>query len=288
MAEGRAERERVPLEAHAVWEAPADRADPVGDPRGAERHARAGPRPDPPRADVVSPFTFYRGGAAIMAADLAADTDDRPARAVLRRRAPLELRGVRLAGAPARLRSQRLRRDAPGPFEWDVKRLVASFVVAARDNGFTGARTSARPRAPAAESYRATMADAPTMRFLDVWYARVEAEEMLAKLARARATSGAEAGREEPRQGARAHEPRVAGEVRREGRRRLPHPAGAAGDRAPAGVRGRGGRGDRPPGPARLRRDDGPGPARLCSTTTTSWTSHGRSSASDRSAPRRS
>ena len=61
---------------------------------------------------LVSAFTFYRGGAALMAADLAADAADRPARAALRRRAPLELRRLRRAGPAARLQRQRLRRDA--------------------------------------------------------------------------------------------------------------------------------------------------------------------------------
>ena len=85
---------------------------------------------------LVSPFTFYRGAALIMAERPRRDAALGADRAVLRRRAPVELRRVRLARAAARVRRQRLRRDAPGPWEWDVKRLAASMLIAARDNGF--------------------------------------------------------------------------------------------------------------------------------------------------------
>jgi hypothetical protein len=70
----------------------------------------------------------------------------------------------------------------PAPFEWDVKRLVASFVVAARDKGHRPKEQRAAARAAAA-AYRKTIAVAATMRFLDVWYARLDAEETLADLA---------------------------------------------------------------------------------------------------------
>ncbi|HEY5275045.1 MAG TPA: DUF2252 domain-containing protein, partial [Coriobacteriia bacterium] len=69
----------------------------------------------------------------------------------------------------------------PAPFEWDVKRLVASFVVAARDNGHHLKDQRAAARAAAA-AYRKTMAAAATTRFVDVWYARVDAEQLLAEL----------------------------------------------------------------------------------------------------------
>ena len=114
MAEGRAERESVPLEAHGEWAAPDDRPDPVGILE--KQNATRVPELVPIRHGrmIVSPFTFYRGTAAIMACDLSRTPDDRAARAVLRRCAPVELRHVRGAGSPARLRSQRLRRDAAG------------------------------------------------------------------------------------------------------------------------------------------------------------------------------
>jgi uncharacterized protein (DUF2252 family) len=70
----------------------------------------------------------------------------------------------------------------PAPFDWDVKRLVASFVVAARDNGHRGKEQRAAARA-AASAYRTTMAKAATMRFLDVWYTRFDADQVLAQIA---------------------------------------------------------------------------------------------------------
>jgi uncharacterized protein (DUF2252 family) len=69
----------------------------------------------------------------------------------------------------------------PAPFEWDVKRLVASVVVAARGNGHRPKEQRAAARAAAA-AYRTTMATAATMRFLDVWYARIDADKLLAEL----------------------------------------------------------------------------------------------------------
>jgi uncharacterized protein (DUF2252 family) len=67
-------------------------------------------------------------------------------------------------------------------FEWDLKRLVASVVVAARDNGHRRKEQRAAPRAAAA-AYRRAMATASRMRFLDVWYTRFDADELLVDLA---------------------------------------------------------------------------------------------------------
>ena len=99
----------------AVWEPPADRADPVALLVGQEtsrvqelvpvRHARM----------ATSAFAFYRGAALLMAADLAAHAPQRAARAAVRRRAPVQLRSVRGSGPLGRLRRQRLRRDQPRP-----------------------------------------------------------------------------------------------------------------------------------------------------------------------------
>ena len=114
LAEGRAERESVPLEAHGEWATPDDRPDPVGIIE--KQNATRVPELVPIRHGrmIVSPFTFYRGTAAIMASDLSRTPDDGVACPVLRRCAPVELRALRGAGSPTRLRSQRLRRDAAG------------------------------------------------------------------------------------------------------------------------------------------------------------------------------
>jgi len=182
VAEGRAEREAVPLEAHGEWAAPEDRPDPVGVLEGQDaarvpelvpiRHGRM----------IVSPFTFYRGGAGIMAWDLSR-TPTTGLRVQCCGDAHLSNFGV--FAAPDRRLVFDLNdfdETLPAPFEWDVKRLVASFVVAARDNGHRPKDQRAAARAAAA-SYRTRMATAAAMRFLDVWYTRIDVEEKFADLA---------------------------------------------------------------------------------------------------------
>src|SRR3954469_3733076 len=181
MAEGRAERESVPLEAHGEWAAPDGRPDPVGILE--EQNTTRVPDLVPIRHGrmIVSPFTFYRGGAAIMAADLS-QTPSTGLRVQCCGDAHLSNFGV--FAAPDRRMVFDLNdfdETLPAPFEWDVKRLVASFVVAARDNGNRRKKQRAAARA-AAEAYRKTMARAAGMRFLEVWYARVDAEDLLARL----------------------------------------------------------------------------------------------------------
>jgi uncharacterized protein (DUF2252 family) len=181
MAEGRAQRESVPLEAHGEWTASDGRPDPVGILEGQNttrvpelvpiRHGRM----------IVSPFTFYRGAAAIMAADLS-QTPSTALRVQCCGDAHLSNFGV--FAAPDRRLVFDLNdfdETLPAPFEWDVKRLVASFVVAARDNDNPRKKQRAAARAAAA-AYRTTMARAAGMRFLEVWYARVDAEDLLARL----------------------------------------------------------------------------------------------------------
>jgi uncharacterized protein (DUF2252 family) len=180
-AEGRAEREAVPLEAHGEWAAPADRPDPVGVLEAQDalrvpdlvpiRHGRM----------IVSPFTFYRGSAAIMAWDLSS-TPTTGLRVQCCGDAHLSNFGV--FAAPDRQVVFDLNdfdETLPAPFEWDVKRLVASVVVAARDNGHHRKKQRAAARAAAA-AYRTTMAKAAAMRFLDVWYTRFDADKVIAEL----------------------------------------------------------------------------------------------------------
>ena len=91
----------------------------------------------------------------------------------------------------------------PGPFEYDVARLAASFVVAARDNGFSDADARSIATRSVA-SYREAMADFAQMRTLDVWYSRFDAEEACCAAHRRREEAPAEArlkGREDAREG---------------------------------------------------------------------------------------
>ncbi len=181
MAEGRAERETVPLEAHGEWAAPAERPDPVGILE--EQDATRVPELIPIRHGrmIVSPFTFYRGGAAIMAWDLSR-TPTTGLRVQCCGDAHLSNFGA--FAAPDRRLVFDLNdfdETLPAPFEWDLKRLVASFVVAARDNGHRPEEQRAAARTAAA-AYRTHMATAATMRFLDVWYTRIDIEDVLAQL----------------------------------------------------------------------------------------------------------
>ena len=157
MGEGRAERESVPLDAHAEWTSPGDRPDPVGVLE--QQNATRVPDLVPIRHGrmIVSPFTFYRGGAAIMAWDLS-HTPTTGLRVQCCGDAHLSNFGV--FAAPDRRLVFDLNdfdETLPAPFEWDVKRLAASFVVAARDNGHRPKEQRAAARAAAA-AYRTTMA----------------------------------------------------------------------------------------------------------------------------------
>ncbi len=129
---------------------------------------------------LASAFTFYRGAAAIMAADLAASPNS-GLRVQLCGDAHLSNFGV--FQAPDR----RLVFDIndfdetlPGPFEWDVKRLAASVVIGARDRHFDAADCEAAVLA-AVGSYRAAMAEFAVMKELDVWYSRLDVESIVTR-----------------------------------------------------------------------------------------------------------
>jgi uncharacterized protein (DUF2252 family) len=130
---------------------------------------------------LVSPFTFYRGAAAVMAADLAATpTSGLPVQ--LCGDAHLSNFGV-FASPERRLLFDLNDFDEtlPGPFEYDVKRLAASITVAARTNGY--ARSNARAATRASMSaYREAMAEFARMRTLDVWYAHLSEDDLMAAL----------------------------------------------------------------------------------------------------------
>ncbi len=175
--QGRAKRAEVPRSSHAQWVEPPDRPDPITILEG-----QAGERvPDlvPIRYGrmVESPFAYFRGAAAPMAWDLAhtPSTDVR-----VQCCGDAHLMNFGMFAAPDR----RLIFDVndfdetlPGPFDWDVKRLAASFAVAADDNSFKPGVGAAAAR-NCARTYRVEMAKFATMRFLEVWYARIDVERI--------------------------------------------------------------------------------------------------------------
>jgi uncharacterized protein (DUF2252 family) len=131
---------------------------------------------------LVSPFTFYRGAAALMAADLA-DAPRTGLQVQLCGDAHLSNFGV-FAAPDRRLifGVNDFDETLPGPFEWDVKRLVASFAVAGRDRGFSHKQRQRVNRA-VASSYREALRDFAQMRALDVWYARLDLDDVARQIA---------------------------------------------------------------------------------------------------------
>jgi uncharacterized protein (DUF2252 family) len=181
VARGKAARNDVPRSSHGRWEPAENRPDPVSllEEQGSSRVLEL----VPVRYGrmMVSPFTFYRGAALIMAADLAA-TPRSGLNTQICGDAHLSNFGV--FASPERQAMFDINdfdETLPGPWEWDVKRLAASFEIAGRDRGFDPADRRAIVLAGTAE-YRARMGQAAAMRNLDVWYAHIEAENLLAQL----------------------------------------------------------------------------------------------------------
>jgi uncharacterized protein (DUF2252 family) len=156
-ARGKEARSRTPPSSHGGWVPASDRPDPVG--LLEEQNRTREPDLVPVRHGrmLVSPFTFYRGAAKIMAADLAG-TPTAGLQVQLCGDAHLSNFGV--FASPERELLFGLNdfdETLPGPFEWDVKRLAASFTIAARNNGFTKPDTRAVTRASVL-AYREAMA----------------------------------------------------------------------------------------------------------------------------------
>ncbi len=189
-AEGRQARDRTLPSSHSGWQPAADRPDPVALLQQQDTTREPDLVPVRHGRMMVSPFTFYRGAAKIMAADLR----DTPAAGL----------GVQLCG-DAHLSNfgafaspeRRLLFDLndfdetlPGPFEYDVKRMAASFVIAGRNNGF--AKADARAAALASvTAYREALAEFAQMSTMDVWYAHFN-EDRLQRLIRGAVTEAAE------------------------------------------------------------------------------------------------
>jgi uncharacterized protein (DUF2252 family) len=179
-ARGKAARAEVPRSSHAEW-APAARQDPVSILE--QQAASRVPELVPIRYGrmLVSPFTFYRGSAAVMAADLA-QTPQSGIRAQLCGDAHLSNFGG--FASPERelvFDINDFDETLPGPWEWDVKRLAASVEIAGRDLGF---KPAARRSAVLAtvRSYREAIRSFAAMRALDVWYARLDAGAILERV----------------------------------------------------------------------------------------------------------
>ena len=178
---GEHRREQVPLESHAVLPAPHERIDALGILRGQEADREQSLVPLRYERMSQNPFAYLRGAAAVMAHDLS-----------LLPNSGIEVQlcgDAHLANFGMFASQERslvfdlndFDETAPGPFEWDVKRLAASFALAARSNGlskeeqFTACKISA-------QSYREWMAAFSERKTLDLWFAQVDVEWMMSQM----------------------------------------------------------------------------------------------------------
>ncbi len=176
-AEGRAARRHAPRSSHGPFEPSPHRPDPVDviERQSATRVQELVPIRYGRMAE--SPFRFYRGAAAVMAGDLA-DAPDSGIRVQLCGDA--HLLNFRLLGSPERnllFDINDFDETLPGPWEWDVKRLATSLVIAGRENGFSDRERADIVRS-AVRAYREQMRVFAGMGNLDVWYARVDEAQL--------------------------------------------------------------------------------------------------------------
>jgi uncharacterized protein (DUF2252 family) len=180
-ARGAEARTRTPVSSHTKWRPVTDRPDPVA--LLEEQNRTREPDLVPVRHGrmMASPFTFYRGAAKIMAADLK-DTPVAGLDAQLCGDAHLSNFGV-FASPERRLLFDLNDFDEtlPGPFEYDVKRMAASFTIAGRYNGFSAADARAATLA-AVTAYREAMAQFATMGTMEVWYAHLDDDQLMESL----------------------------------------------------------------------------------------------------------
>jgi uncharacterized protein (DUF2252 family) len=180
-ASGRAARSEARRSSHAAWEPPEDRTDPVAI---LERQAASRvPELVPIRYGRMSasPFAFFRGAAAVMSADLATTPVSG-----LRVQAcgDAHLSNFGAFAAPDRRLVFDLNdfdESLPGPWEWDLKRLAASFAIAGRENGFKRKERGAAVL-EAARSYRDSMRAFASQGNLEVWYARLDVESVMGEI----------------------------------------------------------------------------------------------------------
>ena len=175
LAAGKKLREKVPRSSHSQWTAPRNRADPIELLKESDRGRLPALLPIRYARMRESPFAFFRGAAALMAADLASTP----------------VTGIRVQacgdchvanfggfGTPERqlvFDINDFDETLPAPWEWDVKRLAASIVLAMRQAGIGERHCSDAARA-SVESYRKHMREYAEMTALEVWYSHLNAE----------------------------------------------------------------------------------------------------------------
>jgi uncharacterized protein (DUF2252 family) len=177
-ARGRALRDQVPLDIHAAWAPPLDRPNPIA---LLESQAKTRLRELLPiryQRMLASPFAFLRGSAIVMAHDLGTTLTTGIGVQLC---GDCHLSNFGVYGSPERTLLFDINdfdETLPGPWEWDVKRLATSLVVAGRGNGFSAA--DCREAAlMAAQTYRTQIRTFANMRNLEVWYSHIDAQGIL-------------------------------------------------------------------------------------------------------------
>jgi uncharacterized protein (DUF2252 family) len=176
--EGKRLRERTPRETHATWKAPKRRASPI-DVLVASNEGRL-PELIPIRFGrmLQSPFAFYRGSAGIMAGDLA---NTPQSGLIVQACGDAHLMNFGGFATPERQQIfdiNDLDETLPAPWEWDLKRLAASVVIAGRHIGLRESQAASAARGTV-QSYRENMANYSRMRAIDVWYDKIDLDRLL-------------------------------------------------------------------------------------------------------------
>jgi uncharacterized protein (DUF2252 family) len=188
VARGKAARREVPRSSHAGFTPGANRPDPVAllEQQAATRVAEL--IPIRYGRMLVSPFTFFRGAALIMAADLAATPRSGIDTQVC---GDAHLMNFGVFASPERRLTFGINdfdETLPGPWEWDVKRLAASFAIAGRDNGFS-AKERTNVLLALVSAYRSEMHELAAMTNLAVWYSHMDVETTIAEMRRGVSTA---------------------------------------------------------------------------------------------------
>ena len=182
-AAGKAARKQASRESNGDWAPAAKRKDPVKVLEDQSKDRVQELIPIRYGRMLASPFTFYRGAAAIMAMDL----DKTPQSGLqVQLCGDAHLSNFGVFAAPDRrlvLDVNDFDETLPGPWEWDVKRLAASFEIAGRDRDFTPEQSRAAVLRTV-RSYREAMREFAAMHNLDVWYARLDVDTLLADISK--------------------------------------------------------------------------------------------------------
>jgi uncharacterized protein (DUF2252 family) len=177
--EGKSLREKIPRESHAEWEMASDRTDPVKVIKKSSEGRLQHLIPIRYGRMSKSVFTFYRGTASLMAMDLAhTPTSDIRVQAC----GDCHLSNFGLFASPERnliFDINDFDETLPAPFEWDIKRLAASFYIAALDNRFSEKDCKSITRT-CVQAYREAIAKFSTMKVLDVWYSQFDIDKFVA------------------------------------------------------------------------------------------------------------